>query len=248
VIQTSSEGSVVEAIESGSDPHQAILAEILVFQAYTLSVLGRFPEAADCLERALKLTIETGVRASHRSRRKRAWILKWLAEVFYFSGRYREAAQSCREALELVPNEPKAHERLAEILANCPDPGLRDPAEAIRIATRGIELSPEDRHIRRALGMAHYRAGNWPAAVEAIRKSMELGAGGEALDWLFLAMARWRQGDRDEARRWYDKAVAWIDDHPSAEGKLRDTRREAAALIGPKATATTEEGATHRGR
>jgi tetratricopeptide (TPR) repeat protein len=200
----------------------------------TLNALERNPQAADCLQRALALTTETGGRASHRSHRKRAWILKWLADVLYASGRYREAAQSCREALELVPNEPKVHEKLAEILANCPDPGLRDPAEAVRLAARGVKLSPEDRHIRRALGMAYYRAGDWSAAAEAIRKSMELGGGGDAIDWLFLAMARWRQGDREEGRRWYDKAVAWIEGHPSAEWKLRDARREAEALIDPR--------------
>ena len=31
--------------------------------------------------------------------------------------------------------------------------------------------------------------------------------GGNAWVWFFLAVAHWENGDRDEARRWYDRAA-----------------------------------------
>ena len=49
-------------------------------------------------------------------------------------------------------------------------------------------------------------------AVEALEKSEELGSGQSgAHNKLFLAMTYARLGDEAESRRWYDKAVTWID-------------------------------------
>lgn len=247
VIQLSDDSSVARAITAGLDPRRVILREIDIWRSITLFNLKRFPEAADSLRRALALAGGAGPR--HQDRFRRAWILKVLAEVLEMSGQYPEAVRTYREALELVPNEAKIHEKLAEILANCPDPALRDPAQAVRIASRGVELSPEDRHILRVRGISCFRAGDWRAAVEAIERSMARAAGGEPLDWLFLAMARWRQGDRDEGRRWYDKAVAWLEDHPSTDRRVRNARGEAEALIGPAATpAVGADGRSRSGR
>ena len=36
---------------------------------------------------------------------------------------------------------------------------------------------------------------------------MELHAPGSAFDWFFLAMAHWRLGDKDKARKWYSQAI-----------------------------------------
>ena len=72
-----------------------------------------------------------------------------------------------------------------------------------------MQLEPKQGTFRNTLGAAHYRAGDWVAAIEALNKSMELRQGGDAFDWYFLAMAEWRRGNKDEARRWYDKAAAW---------------------------------------
>src|SRR5262249_8474448 len=60
------------------------------------------------------------------------------------------------------------------------------------------------------LGIAQYRARDWPAAAEALAKSTALG-GENAVDALFLAMAYWQMAKEDEARQWYDRAVRWLD-------------------------------------
>ena len=40
---------------------------------------------------------------------------------------------------------------------------------------------------------------------------MEVGKGGYWFDWFFLAMAHWQLGHKEEARRWYDQGVAWME-------------------------------------
>ena len=45
-------------------------------------------------------------------------------------------------------------------------------------------------------------------------------------------MAEWRTGERDSAREWYDRAVAWMDEHESDDAELRRFRAEAAKLLG----------------
>ena len=72
-------------------------------------------------------------------------------------------------------------------------------------------------------------------------------AGGEALDWIFLAMAHHRLGHAEEARKWLDKTVASIDrsaqdppDGTSPDSRIywktrlyyRVLRHEAEDLIG----------------
>ena len=65
--------------------------------------------------------------------------------------------------------------------------------------------------------MAHYRAGDWKASLTALEKSMELRKGGDSFDWFFLAMAHWQLGEKDEAREWYDRAVAVDGQEPAEE-------------------------------
>ena len=103
---------------------------------------------------------------------------------------------------------------------------------------RPTELAPEDGTIWNTLGVAHYRAGNWQAAINALEKSMELRKGGDATDWFFLAMAHWQLGHKDEARTWYDKAVEWMEKNEPKNEELLRFRAEAAELLGiaePKA-------------
>jgi hypothetical protein len=59
-----------------------------------------------------------------------------------------------------------------------------------------------------------YRAGRYAEAVTILERSLEAGRGQlDAFDLYFLAMAHHRLGHRDEARRCFDRAVAWMS-HP----------------------------------
>jgi hypothetical protein len=66
----------------------------------------------------------------------------------------------------------------------------------------------------------------------AHQKWDELGHGEEAsLHAFLLAMAHWQLGERDEACRWYEKAVELMNTKPN-DAELWRFRSEAAALLG----------------
>ena len=125
---------------------------------------------------------------------------------------------------------------------------IRNPNQTVELAKKAVELAPEDGSFWNTLGVAQYRAGHWNAAIEALEKSMELRKGGDASDWFFLAMAHWQLGHKDEARKWYDKAVEWMDKNQPKNDELRRFRAEAAELLGitePKSS-TDLQPATRR--
>ena len=95
-------------------------------------------------------------------------------------------------------------------------PGLWPPVPTLGFAIhnwpsgsrrRPSSRTPEAGSYWNTLGVAHYRAGDWKAAIEALEKSTQLRAGGDPSVWFFLAMAHWQKGEKDQARQWYDKAV-----------------------------------------
>jgi serine/threonine protein kinase len=81
------------------------------------------------------------------------------------------------------------------------------------------------------LGVARYRAGDWQAAVTALWVSMQLRKGGDSCDFFFLAMARWQLGEKDRAKEWYEKAVAWMDENRPDDEELRRFRDEAEEVL-----------------
>jgi hypothetical protein len=81
------------------------------------------------------------------------------------------------------------------------------------------------------LALARYRANEWSGASSAIDRSLDLRGGGEANDWVILALIRWRQGDRAEARRWYDRATTQMEQQHRPDEDLHRLHKEAAALL-----------------
>jgi hypothetical protein len=81
--------------------------------------------------------------------------------------------------------------------------------------------------------VALYRAGDWQAAITALSKSNEL-LGGKMLSFnaFFLAMAHWQKGEKEHARRWYDKATDWMEKNGPKDLELVRFRAEAADLLG----------------
>jgi tetratricopeptide (TPR) repeat protein len=107
-----------------------------------------------------------------------------------------------------------------------------DWGKALADFSKAVELQPKQAVYWRRLVAAQYRAGQWKAAVETLDKAMELRSGGDAFDWFFLAMAHWQLGHKDEARKWYDKAIQWMEQNKPADEELRRFRAEAAELLG----------------
>ena len=152
-------------------------------------------------------------------------------KVHHALTQYDKAIADYRKALELVRSHAGKCNNVAWLLATCPEERFRDPKQAVELAKRAVDLEPNNQLYRNTLGVAQYRAGDFQAAVEALNKSIELRKGGDSFDWFFLAMAHWRLDKKEEARRWYDKAVASMEKDSPQNEELRLFRAEAAALL-----------------
>jgi WD40 repeat protein len=143
--------------------------------------------------------------------------------------------------------QAKYYNNRAWSLATDLESELRDPDEAVQLAEKAVDLAPKEGDYWNTLGVAHYRAGRWQNAIEALTESMELLNGHmESFNTLLLAMAHWQQGEKDKAREWYDRAVQWLDKNQRAlnqqrQEDLRRFRAEAAALLGVEAQAAEQE-------
>ncbi len=159
----------------------------------------------------------------------------WDASLGY---RFQEALEAFGKAQELDPkypdsNQPESNNNLAWILATNPDVKLRDPARAVELAQKAVEAAPAEATFCNTLGVAHYRAGHWKEAIEALDKSIELGSSDQdSFDFFFLAMAHWQLGNKGEACQWYDRAVEWMEQNQPGNGELARFRAEAAELLG----------------
>jgi tetratricopeptide (TPR) repeat protein len=166
---------------------------------------------------------------------KRYWQpWKWRGEAQVKLGRYADAIVSFSRLIDIDPDSATALNNLAWLLATCADPKLRDAGRAVTLARRAVEREPKQASYWNTLGVAQYRAGDWAAAMEALTKSMELGKGGRAEDWFFLAMAHHRRERPKEARQWYEKAVEWMEKNQPVNDELRRFCAEAAELLGMK--------------
>jgi serine/threonine protein kinase/tetratricopeptide (TPR) repeat protein len=151
-------------------------------------------------------------------------------------GNYDKALERYRQGLQIDPKGAHANNCLAWFLATCQEPGARDAREAVRLAKKAIETAPEDGNLWNTLGVAQYRDGDFGGAVESLRKAMTLHCGGDAYDWLFLAMAHWKLGDREEARRWLAKGVESLQKDQSQNEELQRFQTEAKVLLNDSAT------------
>jgi tetratricopeptide (TPR) repeat protein len=116
---------------------------------------------------------------------------------------------------------------------------LPDPSALVPLAEKGVKQPPTARQLA-ALGAVLYRAGKFEEAARRLADATGPGrAGGEAVDWLFLAMAHHRLGHGDEAKQWLARAARWLDQAPRAGTpppwtlllEARVLKREAEALL-----------------
>jgi serine/threonine protein kinase/tetratricopeptide (TPR) repeat protein len=225
--------AVRKAIELEPDPPKAQFK-----LAKTLAAIGRRDAAGEAYRKAIALKPDYA--GAHNN----------LGNILYEQGKLAEALAEYRKALAADPKCAPALWNLSRLLANGPDRKRRDPRQALELAQRGLELEGRASWWQ-TLGWAHYRTGAWKESIAALEKSIELNKGGALADsraepgdlWLFLAMAHWQLGHRQEARQWYDRAVEWIENHrveldknkqkeTPLEEDIRNIRAEAAELMG----------------
>jgi tetratricopeptide (TPR) repeat protein len=172
--------------------------------------------------------------------------------------KFTEAKAVCREGTDLFQQAAADfphvtafrtelgpwYNQYAWFLATCPDGKLRKPSQAVELAKKATELAPKVGNHWNTLGVAYYRAGDWQATARALEKSIALRQGGDAYDWLFLAMAHWQLGHHEEARQWYHRAIAWIDKNKRQDEELSRFRAEARTLFEPQGPEASKDSET----
>jgi len=91
--------------------------------------------------------------------------------------------------------------------------GAPDPALASRLAESELKDHAREFWSLTERGALAYRAGQYRDAVPFFEKSLVTDSrpGRAVVNWLWLALAQQRLGESKEARRWLDKAIAWLD-------------------------------------
>jgi superkiller protein 3 len=157
-----------------------------------------------------------------------------LGSALHDKGQEEPALACYKKALELDPKHAMAHANLADLLTNAADPRLCDPVRALAHARKATELEPKSAMNWGNLGEACYRIGQWQEAIANLDKGLALLKRDDGEIFFFLAMAHHRAGHKDEARKWYDKSVAWVDKNAPKDSALLRYRREAAEVLGVK--------------
>ena len=111
------------------------------------------------------------------------------------------------------------------------DYSQRDPEQAVEFAKKAIELNPDAANNWSNLCVASYRDGDWQATVDALNKSQQLRKSVDFHHRFFLAMAYWQLGNAEEARRWYDHSVEWMQTNGHSYAEIRRYQAEAEALM-----------------
>src|SRR5262249_19285951 len=199
--------------------------------AFNYSGLRRYADAISLNEKCLLLR-QAKLGSDHPDTLS---TMNSLAFDYTQLGRYPDAFRLSENLLDLRkaklgpahPDTLSLMNNLAWSLATCADPKFRDASRAVELAKQAVEQAPKAGDDWNTLGVAQYPAGDWKAAIAALKKSMELRKGGNSVDWFFLAMAYWQLRDKKEARKWYDQAVPWMEKNQPKDEELVRFRAEA---------------------
>jgi eukaryotic-like serine/threonine-protein kinase len=133
--------------------------------------------------------------------------------------------QVCAEVLRPFDKPDKPSGPTWWVVNTCmlaPD-AVSDFRLVLQLAEQQVEKYPTNWYAHTELGGIYYRAGRFEDAIRSQQAACKAhGNEGNAYNWLFLAMTHCRLGHMDEARRWLDRAVAWIE--PATQGKVKDSR------------------------
>jgi serine/threonine protein kinase/tetratricopeptide (TPR) repeat protein len=152
---------------------------------------------------------------------------------------YRQGLELLRPLVERFPDQTDYRDQFSQLSNNVALCLIIEPSaeparvkEALELLTRATELQPHEGMYWSTLSLAHYRAGDWKAALDAEQESISRTDGGDSIDWFILAMTHWQRGEKDQAKVWYDRAITETEDDSAASLLLRRLRDEASALVG----------------
>jgi len=161
-----------------------------------------------------------------------AWFHLALGAALESLGKWSEADACVREAVRLEPDDAEVHAEAALILLNTP--GHASVDYAFELAVTAHKMQPHNKKHLEALGLAHYRVGNWKSAIDLLQKAIDLtNSGGHPFHYFILAMAYNRLGDKSQAQLFYNLGNRYIEvARKSDDRELLHWRREAAEVLG----------------
>jgi serine/threonine protein kinase/Flp pilus assembly protein TadD len=230
---------------------QALMAFVTNRHAYLLEQAGRFAEAeaayakSVALRRHLAETAAIGewfgneeVDDYQLTRERLIYDLMGLAWFHLRRGQAEQAASLCAEGrnslqgiVDAYPADPYALNELAWFLVTCPVEAVRDPERAVRHARKAIAQREHGDFVG-TLGAAQYRAGHFRAAVANLDLAARTLDRPGLQEVYFRAMARWRLGESEAARRHYEEGIRGEQRLPPDD--IEQRRAEAAAVLGIK--------------
>jgi WD40 repeat protein len=154
-------------------------------------------------------------------------------------------AQALADLLQLAPLELEAFSTLRyELAKTCNNTAWRlvtgpekerDPAKALPLARKAVELAPDQWSYVNTLGVVYYRLGPYEPAIAMLQRSLHEGKDrAAAYDLFFLAMCHACRGETAEAKDCYDRAMKWMQEN---QNKLRPEETEELAAIRTEAAA-----------
>ncbi len=156
---------------------------------------------------------------------------------------YRLAAADREKLVALPKPDPVEFWRYAWLLATCPDPEVRQPARAVKLADRAVELAPTDRAALTVAGVARLRNGDLKGAAVMLARVPNSRVISFArltpINLRLLQMAQVvtfaRLGDTALARKYYSRATAKPQWSVALADEFADLRAEAVELLGIEA-------------
>jgi tetratricopeptide (TPR) repeat protein len=177
---------------AAQDPHRAGAVMQL---GDLLRSKKRFLEAADAYDEAIKRLKAAGL--------PERWSLYYSRGIaLERAGEWKRAEADLEHALELKPDQPLVLNYLGYSWI---DRG-ENLQRGLKMIEKAVELRPEDGYIVDSLGWAHYRLGDYGAAVQYLEKALELVPEDPTIND-HLGDAYWQAGRPVEARYQWRRAL-----------------------------------------
>jgi serine/threonine protein kinase/Flp pilus assembly protein TadD len=182
----------------------ALLAADPIEQARGHVARRDWTKAADCYARALKFdTADDG----------HMWFE--YAAVLALSGDQPGHAKACAHMVARCGHAPNLRAYHVARACTLTPHAVAEVSLAGRRAETELKANARQSWSLTEQGALLYRAGQFPQAVALFEQSLRADpTPGQAVpSWLWLALANQRLGKSEEARRWLDKATAWLDQY-----------------------------------
>jgi tetratricopeptide (TPR) repeat protein len=172
------------------------------------------------------------------------------AAVLLLSGDRLGYSKACAHMVQLHGKAPNLRSYQVARACTLADGAVMEASLPGRLAETELQGNAGQFWSLTEQGALHYRTGRFQEAVPLFEQSVQADSkpGRAVLNWLWLALAQQRLGNSEEARRWLDKATAWLDQYRDGMPGVAELqlglhlhnwleahvlRREAEALIRP---------------